>query len=741
MSGKWIVRGRIVAMGIALAAAMLLFAAREAGAGFYPVAQCGWNAAGLDADWWDSTGGAKFRPDAYCGEPGAHAKSLTRDGQGTVSGTRFARWRWNAPPTTNIRHVRGVWWQVLHDGLEQRLGAIDAGGTFSPFLLASTTNVFGREFAFTFTPSVPAIEDRLLCARGDSKWCSLDPGSWSSLRSLTLTIDDGVPPGAWITGGDLTDGGWRRGNQFVSVDGYDAGSGVRFGETTLDGARVGLSEYPCEQALIEGEWRATRMRPCLTNVSAVHWVATTGFSDGAHTLGHCTSDFAGNAACAPSRTVLIDNNPPAHPHSVALVGGEGWRRVNDFDLAWLNPDQGAGSPIGGATWRLLGPAYDTGVRFAPGRWRTAMQDLSVPAAGAYSLQLWLRDEAGNEAPASAVTVPLRLDDLRPTVAFASDEGPGLPEQLRATVEDGHSGPAAGSILYRRADSERWLELPTRLVSGGAPSRAQLVTAMPELAPGTYLFRADAVDAAGNAASTTLRADGTQMALRKVAPAVVPRASTRLFARLRGSRGRGDRLTAPFAAGAVLSGRLTKADGIGIPEREVRLVSRFSRGSSEPATSVGALTGTDGSFRFELPPGPSRRLDVYFAGDARLEPAGHSAFELRVRSGIVLRAAPRKLRTGQVLRLSGQVRRLGTPMPRRGKVVAIQYLEEATRRWRPVLVTRSGHRGRFRARYRLRYVTGRARIVLRAVALAEERWPYAPGASRSVVVHVRGSRTR
>ena len=27
-----------------------------------------------------------------------------------------------------------------------------------------------------------------------------------------------------------------------------------------------------------------------------------------------------------------------------IAGGEGWRRVNDFDLSWVNPDQGAGEP-------------------------------------------------------------------------------------------------------------------------------------------------------------------------------------------------------------------------------------------------------------------------------------------------------------------------------------------------------------------------------------------------------------
>ncbi len=506
----------------------------------------------------------------------------------------------------------------------------------------------------------------------------------------------------------------------------------------LDGSRAALTEYPCAKALIGSEWRATQMQPCLASAGATQSIATTAYSDGPHTLLHCATDFAANRACAAPQTVLIDNNPPAHPRSPSLAGGEGWRRANDFDLSWANPDQAPGSPIAGAGWRLLGPnGFDGGAQFAPGRDRTALNDLALPASGAYSLWLWLRDEAGNEAPGSALTVPLRLDTVRPGIAFAPAAGTEPPERIRAEVDDADSGPAGGSILYRRADSERWLELPTKLLPGDAAGRAHLVAPMPEIAPGTYLFRADAFDGAGNAASTTLRADGTQMALRKAAAAVVPRAKTRLFVRLRGSRGRGDRLTLPFGETALLGGRLTRADGAGVGGRQVQVVSRPSRGALGRAAVATAATGASGGFRLELPGGPSRRLDVSFAGDGGLEPSSHSALELRVRSGIVLHASPRSLRTGELLYLSGRVRRLGTPMPRRGKLVAVQYLETETGRWRPVLVTRSGHEGRFRARYRFRYVTGRARIALRAVALAEERWPYAPGASAPVTVRVAG----
>jgi hypothetical protein len=121
----------------------------------------------------------------------------------------------------------------------------------------------------------------------------------------------------------------------------------------------------------------------------------------------------------------------------------------------------------------------------------------------------------------------------------------------------------------------------------------------------------------------------------------------------------------------------------------------------------------------------------------MERASRPSLALRVRGGLSFRAMPRVLRTGQAVRLRGRVRGLGAPMPRRGKLVAIQYFETKTRRWRPVLVTRSDHNGVFRAHYRFRYVTGVARIRLRATALTEDGWPYAPGASRPVVVSVRG----
>lgn len=744
--------GRIIAMGLGLAVALLLLAAGEARAGQYSVVQCGWHV-DANADWADTTGGVKFRPDAYCATPpgsdpfaGAHLKSFTRGGQPTVSGTRFARWRWTAPEGTGITRVSGTWWHALHDGFEQRIGVANWQGGFDVFAAASVTDVTPRSFVAGFSPPMPALEDRLLCARAESKSCSLEPGSWSAVRALTITIQDDFPPFSWIDG-EMLAGGWLRGEQKLHYGAGDGGAGLVRSEAMLDGISVYRHEHPCAAVPVGGEMRATMMRPCSVNRVGYYPLATGVFSDGPHSIGHCATDFAGNTACLPARTVLIDNNPPAHPRSPALVGGEGWQRTNDFDLGWVNPSQGVASPIGGAFWRIEGPAgYDTGVKFAAGHELTAIKDLSVPRPGVYTLSIWLRDQAGNDAPSSAVSTPLRFDDVPPGVAFAvGTEGQAVPEQIQADITDAHSGPARGEIHYRRLDSQQWAELPTKLQRADG-SGAHLLARLPgDLGPGTYVFRADAVDGAGNVAATTRRTDGTQMTLRKTgAVAAVKRADpakgkarTRIFAELGWRHHLGTELTVPFGAAAELFGRLVNADGAGIAGRELRVVSRPSRGALKRSRVDAVSTGEHGVFRLELPPGTSRRIAISYPGDAQLDEAKRGPLTLRVRGGISFEASPRALRTGAAVRLRGRVRTLGAPLPRRGKLIAIQYYESAAKRWRPVLVTRTDHHGRFQTRYRFRYVSGAASIRMQAVALAEERWPYAPGASRQITVRVTG----
>jgi hypothetical protein len=511
------------------------------------------------------------------------------------------------------------------------------------------------------------------------------------------------------------------------------------------------------------------MGPCYPAVGQTESIDTTRFSDGNHSLVHCVYDFAGAQGCTGAQTLGIDNNPPAHPRPVTIAdGGEGWHRVNRFEISWTNPDQGPASPIWGAFYRITGQnGFDSGSNFVPGRDVAALPPLTVPGPGTWNLHLWLRDEAGNESAATGIDIALRFDDQPPIVAFPNDDPQGA--RVTATAADALAGPAAGTISYRRAESQSWIDLPTKL-DGDGPDKATLSAPLPDLPAGTWVFRAEAKDAAGNQAGTSLRADGTQMSIHVKPPDVAAgkdddgkrggksdggrnddrkggdrasngsggrRAKTRLFVRLRGGHGRGAVLTVPFGAPALLSGRLTTAAGAGLAGRRIKVVARPSHGALAPRTVERITTGERGGFVLRLGPGTSRRLSVGFPGNDSLAPARHRSLDLRVRAGVTLAAAPGTLRTGESVRLSGRVRSRGAPIPRRGKLVAIQYLEMETGRWRPVLVTRTDHGGRFHARYLFRYVSGAARIRLRATALAEERWPYAPGSSAPVTVEVHG----
>ena len=375
----------------------------------------------------------------------------------------------------------------------------------------------------------------------------------------------------------------------------------------------------------------------------------------------------------------------------------------------------------------------------------------MPAPGQFVLHLWLRDEAGNDAPSSALDVPLRFDDVPPGLAFAvGGDGDGEGSRSRSAPPSATPTPAPPPGRSPTGASTRrpGRELPTKLQPEPEAGQGDLVARTPDLAPGTYVFRADAGDAAGNAASTTLRADGTEMAIRKIAAARWRR-SRRCRSRRHGGRRGCSRgcataralaaaLTVPFAAPALLSGRLTRADGAGIAGRELRVVARPSRGALAPAAT--ATRRHRRARRLRAAPRP-RTLATDRASPSPATPAlsraSRPSLDLRVRSGISLRSGAALAEHRPAVRLSGRVRSRGAPIPRRGKLVAIQYLEAATRRWRPVLVTRSDHGGRFRARYRFRYVAGVASIRLRATALAEERWPYAPGSSRPVTVRVSG----
>ena len=183
--------------------------------------------------------------------------------------------------------------------------------------------------------------------------------------------------------------------------------------------------------------------------------------------------------------------------------------MNGFDVTWANPDQGAASPIAGAYYRITGPGgFDSGVRNVPGqRHRGDRRSRGPRRRRLHPCGLAPRRGRQHEDDRRR-GVPLLFDDIPPAVAFRVHRDAGQPELIRAEVTDAHSGPAGGTIDYRRAGSGHWVDLPTALRGDGGGG-SELVARFPSdrVAPGSYLLRAEAADAAGNTSTSTLRSDG------------------------------------------------------------------------------------------------------------------------------------------------------------------------------------------------------------------------------------------
>jgi hypothetical protein len=708
----------------------------RAGAARYAVAQCGWKV-GIDASWLE-TASDKFNRSSWCGVPagsdpwdGIHISSGIRGSTAAVTGSRFARWRWSAPPGTGIVTVSGDRWHVLRDRFQHRLGSASAGGGFTPFVSFSSTDTERREFSTAFSPHAAAFESRLLCALPPERACSVSGNSLAGLRALTFTIDDPVRPTATLKG-DFRSGAWLRGNQKVEFTGSDTGSGLRLSETTIDGAVRASTEHRCESAKIAGQWRGTKMQPCRTAAEGTHVIDTTRLSDGSHVIGNCATDFAFMRGCATPGTLRTDNTAPAAPRSLAVTGGDDWRRSNTFALSWTYPDQGVAAPLVGVRYRISGPdSFDSGVVAKADEGAGTLAGLQVPTAGEYRVAVWLLDAAGNENPVAATEATLRFDDVDPA-AFVLRPDRQTPELLRATVFDEHSGPAGGVISYRRRGSENWRDLPTRIAVEGR--RAELKADFPsdDLPPGRYDIRVRVRDSAGNEAVSDRRPDGTRLVLK--APLTD---ETRLDATLTGRGEEGRSITVPFGAGARLLGRLSAEGGRGVDGRQVVVVQRPGSGSRAGATVRFLTTRPDGRFGMRLPAGTSRRITVSFAGDHQYSESPGASLRLGVRASINFSANPGRLRTGQAVSFHGRVEAGAARHPARGNLVAIRYLERDSGQWRPVLVTRTDRLGRYRASYRFRYITGVAQIRLRATLLPSQGFPYLPADSPVRSVRVQG----
>jgi hypothetical protein len=206
-------------------------------------------------------------------------------------------------------------------------------------------------------------------------------------------------------------------------------------------------------------------------------------------------------------------------------------------------------------------------------------------------------------------------------------------------------------------------------------------------------------------------------------------------RLRAGLGRRGRRSLRTRAGrrVLLRGILRDSGRRPLSGALLRVLTR-PRGAARFTDVAQLRTRPDGRFRLKLRPGPPRTVRVSYCAQG-----GGAARDLRlaVAATARVRAYPRALRNGQVVRFKGRV--TARPVPRLGKLFELQAYFRG--RWRTIETGRTNRRGRFTVRYRFGGTVTTVRYRFRIRVPREGGYAYDTGVSRSISVMVRGSRRR
>jgi hypothetical protein len=732
-------------------AVLALALAGSAGAGGFQVASCQADQLNFSTSAFDdfATRGMKIR--RACNPEGPGLRGLITANvvdRGTVPRGSVALATISAPAGTSFTTLRWAGSARRRDCRYALQLYADAPG-MSPIAIknvranddcpqASGTQAAGYSSRTFNVTGATRIVQRVICVGGNGrKSCSARGANYIRTYKAQVGIADGQPPAVAIaTDTPLARGEWVGGTQALDYDAND-NVGVRGAQAVVAGQAGGSDQRSCLLATPSGAFADGV--PCPNGPGQIT-VDTHRLPEGTQQLVVQAQDTAGNLGGSAPVTARIDNTAPERV-DVGVQDGEGWRNQNDFAIGWTDAPEGDRAPIAAAYYKLC-PAGGGGC--TQGEQDGA--DISnftaqVPSPGAWTLSVWRRDAAGNQAPdAASVPLTLRYDPDPPQLAFEQPQASD-PTLVAVQLTDKVSGVADGSIEISPAGADTWQGLATQRDGDRLVARID-DAGMPA---GTYNLRATAHDQAHNEASTTQRLDGQPMTvtlpLRIASTMQAGVARQRIVTRVVRSHGRRRhvrrRVTVlrpsarvSFGRRVQISGRLANRDGQGIAGADVQVLAR-SQTSPEQLVAV-LHTDADGRYGYTATGSASRTLRFAYAGTSLILPT-HSEVSLLVPAASSLRVSRHRVLNGQAVTFAGRVRSL--PAPAAGKLVELQV--RLSGRWQTFRTARSDPAGRWAIRYRFKRTRGVQRFRFRAALPAEAGYPFVTGRSPSIRVRVTG----
>ena len=651
--------------------------------------------------------------------------------------------RLTAPANTSLIALNGQWnWNNQNaQSTGWTAGVMDQNSNWwigGPSQIGSTGFGSWLDFGWNFNTDVNQIRLVVQCVAAS---CPSNGGVYAylAMRYLTLTLANFTAPSIANAGGPLWSDGWVGGKTTVTFDASDD-TGIQSVRAYVDGQREAYDARACDpHALTCPDWGgATLSVPTYD-----------GVGDGRHTLTIEAADRAGNVTQA-SRTIQIDNTPPAAPQQLAVDGGDGWRTSPKFTLRWSEPGQqtsaaaravssasDASAPIAGVEWKMCPASKNAGcVSGSQTRVNITSLDLEVPRAGDWTTSVWLRDSAGNAQPATAATLHLRYDNDSPDVVFAAVNADD-PARIHVSASDPSSAIAGGELSLRRLSRNgswgHWRSYPGDLEPGGF----SVMLDDEHLRDGYYELAARAVDDAGNERSTDRTPDGSPASIT-----LPVRLKTKLRAgkARRVRRGRHHRRRTIYRTRPRvrvghrlrLHGRLTVPGGLPVAGAGIQVTSQPDLPGAAARMIATATTTRTGRFTYLLAKGPARTLVMHYVGAAKIRSATQ-VVRVRVAASSTIHRSRRTVVNGEAVSFRGRLR--GGWVPTQGKLVEVQFY--ARGKWRTFATTRTDPTGRWHYTYRFDGTRGIVRWRFRARIPREAGYPYTTGQSHRVRVTVRG----
>jgi hypothetical protein len=172
----------------------------------------------------------------------------------------------------------------------------------------------------------------------------------------------------------------------------------------------------------------------------------------------------------------------------------------------------------------------------------------------------------------------------------------------------------------------------------------------------------------------------------------------------------------------------------VPIRGARVLIATLGGPGSAAIASSVQSALDGSFSYKVPAGPDRQLRFsYTAYSDDSAPSASATAAILIRPKIKLKIRPRHTSNAHTIHWAGTL--TGGPYPPEGVTLDVEVQEG--RSWRIFDQVVANRRGRFRYSYRF-HATGEPTTYTFRVALPHtgaQGYPYAPGASNTVNVHV------